>query len=169
MRVFARGCKCSVRRDCSHGGPPRLRGAIDTADWLSFGPDGMIHDMSESITLSSQLICDAQAAATLGQRSPAGQIEYWARLGRSIDGLLSRVPASQIAPEGQRLGDVLSCVSSDEGHQRLRALLASQPFPHYEPAGDDTADLIRIGADGTRTRGRFEGRTFQPVETPPAK
>ena len=125
--------------------------------------------MSESVTLSSQLVGDAQAAAVLGQRSAADQIEYWARLGRSVDALLSGKPESTIGAQTESLASALRAVSTDEGRERLRAFLASQPFPHYEPAGDDTADLIRIDADGTRTRGRFEGRTFVPIEAPASK
>ena len=121
--------------------------------------------MSETVTLSSQLIGEAQAAATAGQRSPESQIEYWARLGRSVDAFLTGQLGSEIGMSDRPLADLLQAVSAPEGRDNLQVYLQSRPFPHYEPAGDDTQDLIRTEGDGTRTRGRFEGRIFRPTKT----
>ncbi len=57
------------------------------------------------------------------------------------------------------LSKFLAEVDMPAGRARLAAHLATLPYPHYE--GTDTPDvLVRIEADGTRTRGRFVGREW---------
>lgn len=53
-------------------------------------------------------------------------------------------------------------VDTPEGRARVAAVLAAQPFPHYE-AGPGPGLLVKIDADGTRTIGRFVDRAFRPV------
>lgn len=44
--------------------------------------------MSQPVKLSESLVLDARLAAEVAQRSIAGQIEFWASLGRAVEGLL---------------------------------------------------------------------------------
>jgi hypothetical protein len=44
--------------------------------------------MSQPVKLSDALVLDARLTAEAAERSIAGQIEYWAQLGRAIDPLL---------------------------------------------------------------------------------
>ncbi|MBX9692585.1 MAG: ParD-like family protein [Cyanobacteria bacterium] len=41
--------------------------------------------MSQPVKLSDELVLDARLVSELGERSIAGQIEFWARLGRAIE------------------------------------------------------------------------------------
>jgi hypothetical protein len=122
--------------------------------------------MSQSISLSDQLVGDARRSAEIAQRSIEGQIELWAHLGRAIEPLLDGARALALRQAGavRPLSEYLASVDTDQGRRRVRAYLDSQPFPHYEAAGEAPDLLIRTDADGTRTLGRFVGRTFEPAE-----
>ena len=120
--------------------------------------------MSQPVKLSDSLVLDARITAEVGQRSIAGQIEFWAGLGRAVDGLLRgrEVLALRTAHAVRPLSECLGSVNSSEGRQRVVDYLRSQPFPHYEAAPDHRGLLVRIDADGTRTLGRFVNRRFEP-------
>ena len=122
--------------------------------------------MSQPITLSDELIGDARRTAEIAKRSVEGQIEFWAQLGRAIEPLLDGARALALRQPGavRPLSECIASVDWDQGHKRVRAYLDSQPFPHYEAVPEAPDRLVRIDADGTRTVGRFVGRTFQPGE-----
>ena len=122
--------------------------------------------MSQPVKLSDELVLDARLTAELTERSIAGQIEFWAQLGRAIEPLLAGAKAMALRRAGAvvPLSESLATVDSPEGRKRVAAYLASRPFPHYEPVPDSAGLLVRIEADGTRTTGRFVGREFQAAE-----
>jgi len=122
--------------------------------------------MSQPVKLSDELVLDARLTAEVAERSIAGQIEFWAQLGRAIEALLDGTRALALRRAGavRPLSECLASVDSEDGRHRVRAYLHSRPFPHYEPAPDAPGLLVRIDADGTRTRGRFVGREFQAVK-----
>jgi ParD-like antitoxin of type II bacterial toxin-antitoxin system len=120
--------------------------------------------MSQPVKLSDSLVLDARITAEVARRSIAGQIEFWAGLGRAVEGLLRgrEVLALRTAHAVRPLSECLESVNSSEGRQRVVDYLRSQPFPHYEAAPDHPGLLVRIDADGTRTLGRFVNRRFEP-------
>ncbi len=63
------------------------------------------------------------------------------------------------------LFDCLISVDTPEGRARVKAYLATQPFPHFESVPGSPGLLERIEADGTRSVGRFVDRQFlcEPV------
>ena len=119
--------------------------------------------MSQPVKLSDPLILDARITSALADRSIAGQIEFWAKLGRAIEPLLAgtQVLALRRAGEVKPLSACLEDVDSPEGRNRVTEHLDSQPFPHYEPAPHRPGMLVRIEADGKRTIGRFVHRRFK--------
>ncbi len=122
--------------------------------------------MSQPIDLSDELVHEAQASAGPAHRSVAGQIEFWAQLGRAIAPLLERnlaLDANQ-AGAARPLSECLAAVDSEEGRRRVRAYLKSRPYPHFEPVAGAAGLLVRIDEDGTRTLGRFAGGEFQATE-----
>ncbi len=121
--------------------------------------------MSQPVKLSDELVLDARLTAEIAERSIAGQIEFWAQLGRAIEPLLegSRVLALRKAGSTVSLSQCLDSVATAEGRRRVVDYLDSRPFPHYEPAPGATGLLVRVAEDGTRTLGRFVGREFQAV------
>jgi len=119
--------------------------------------------MSQPVKLSDELVLDARRTAPVAERSIAGQIEFWAQLGRAIEPLLAGASALALRRAGavRPLSECLAAVDSKKGRQRLAAYLKSQPFPHYEPHPKSPGLLVRIDQDGTRTVGRFVGREFR--------
>ncbi|HEX4072443.1 MAG TPA: hypothetical protein VHX68_14780 [Planctomycetaceae bacterium] len=119
--------------------------------------------MSQPVKLSDELVLDARLTAEVAERSIAGQIEFWAQLGRAIEPLLegSRALALRRAGAATPLSECLASVDSVQGRRRVAEYLDSRPFPHYEPAEGAAGLLVRVDEDGTRTLGRFVGREFK--------
>lgn len=115
--------------------------------------------------LSDALVLDARLAGEAFQRSIAGQVEFWARLGRALEPLLQGVQVLALAREAaaRPLSACLESVDSPEGRKRVADFLQQQPYPHYEPTPGAPGLLVRIDENGTRTTGRFINRVFQPV------
>ena len=121
--------------------------------------------MSQPVKLSDTLVLDARLTGEVAERSIAGQIEFWAKLGRAVEPLLQGVQAMALGRAGaaKPLSACLDTVDSPAGRRRVMEHLQSRPYPHYEPA-DTPGLLIRISADGKRTLGRFVNRQFQAVK-----
>jgi ParD-like antitoxin of type II bacterial toxin-antitoxin system len=121
--------------------------------------------MSQPVKLSDEIVLDARLIGAIAERSIAGQIEFWAQLGRAIEPLIegSRALALRRAGSLVPMSRCLESVDSSEGRRRVGEYLNSRPFPHYEPAPGATGLLIRVSDDGTQTLGRFVGREFQAV------
>lgn len=121
--------------------------------------------MSQPVKLSDEIVLDARLIGEIAQRSIAGQIEFWAQLGRAIEPLLegTRALALRRAAAARPLSECLALVDSNEGRHRVLAYLDSRPFPHYEPAPAGRGLLVRIDEDGTETLGRFVGREFRAM------
>jgi ParD-like antitoxin of type II ParDE toxin-antitoxin system len=124
--------------------------------------------MSQPVKISDELIGDARLIAKIAERSIAGQIEFWAQLGRAIEPLLegSRALALRRAGAAVPLSECLASIDSAEGRWRVVEYVDSRPFPHYRPVPGSPGLLTRVDADGTRTLGRFVGREFQAVTCP---
>jgi hypothetical protein len=122
--------------------------------------------MSQPVKVSDALLLDARLMGEVTQRSIAGQIEFWARLGRAVESLLrgDQVLALCKAGKAKPLSACLNSVKSAEGRKRLAEHLNSLPYPHYEPAPGAPGRLVRIEANGKRTTGRFVNRKFQPAK-----
>jgi hypothetical protein len=121
--------------------------------------------MSQPVKLSDSLVLDARLAGELEERSIAGQVEFWAKLGRSVDMLLSGRQVLQLCRDASArpISECLEMVDTPDGRQRLKAHMASKPFPHFEPDPRRKRVYVRIDADGTRTTGRFVAREFRPI------
>ena len=126
--------------------------------------------MSQPVKLSETIVLDARVTGELTERSIAGQIEYWANIGRAIEKVLqgAQLLALCRSAAAQPLSACLKSVDSPAGQRRLADHLKSQPFPHYEPAPDMPGLLVRIEANGKRILGRFVNRQFQTVKRKPA-
>jgi hypothetical protein len=123
--------------------------------------------MSQPVKLSDEIVLEARLTAELTDRSIAGQIEFWAQLGRAIEPLLegSRVLALKQSGAKSSLSENLGSIDSPEGRRRVADYLDSRPFPHYRPISDRPGLLLRIEQDGTETIGRFVGRQFQAEDS----
>lgn len=122
--------------------------------------------MSQPVKLSDALVLDARVAGDALQRSIAGQVEFWARLGRAIEPVLAgdRVLALCRSGATRPLTECIDGVDSEAGRRRVAEYLRERPYPHYEAEPTAPGCVVRIDADGTRTVGRFVKRRFQAVE-----
>jgi hypothetical protein len=122
--------------------------------------------MGQPVRLSDGLVKDARVVGEIAERSIAGQIEYWARLGRAIESVLDGERALRL--KGSRGGKPLSaCLrprTRKEAAAELSAHLSAQPFPQYHPVPGKPDHLLKVDADGARTLGRVVGRAFEPVK-----
>src|SRR5690242_4177841 len=121
--------------------------------------------MSQPVKLSDRLVLDARLAGELEQRSIAGQVEFWASLGRTVDMMLSGQQRLRLARNAsvRPISECLEMVETPEGRQQFTDYMASKPFPHFEPDPKRPRVFIRIDADGRRTAGRFVNREFRPL------
>src|ERR1700722_13945829 len=106
--------------------------------------------MSQPVKLSDSLVLDARLAGEVVERSIAGQVEFWARLGRSVELLLEGQQVLSLCRNGvaRPISECLESVDSPVGRERVANFLDSGPFPHYQPHPDRPGLLVRIDADG---------------------
>jgi len=123
--------------------------------------------MSRPVKLSEALVHDARLATGLSKRSIAGQIEFWASLGKALEPLMcgEQALALQKSGEATPISALLSTVGLPAGRKRVAEFFKSQPLPHYEPDPEHKGNLIRTDVDGTRTRGRFVNRKFVVIDS----
>jgi hypothetical protein len=122
--------------------------------------------MSQPVKLSDALVLDARIAAEAQERSIAGQVEFWAKLGRSMELMLDgrQVLAMRRSAAAQPLSEALADVDTPAGRKRVADVLANQPYPHYKQYSGQPGLLVRIDEDGTQTVGRFVNRLFVATE-----
>jgi hypothetical protein len=122
--------------------------------------------MPQPVKLSDQLVLDARLTGEVSERSIAGQVEFWARLGRAVEGALraDQVLALKRVGDAQLVSKSLEEVGTTQGRERLSSVLQSRPYPHFEAAEGRPGFIVKIDADGTRTVGRFVQRVFTPAE-----
>lgn len=121
--------------------------------------------MSQPVKLSDNLVLDARLTSELAERSIAGQIEFWAGLGRAIEHLLKLPDVLALRKAGavRPLSACLAEVGTPAGTRKVATYLKTRPYPHYEADPASPGLLVRIEENGTRTRGRFVNRRFEPV------
>jgi hypothetical protein len=102
----------------------------------------------------------------VSERSIAGQVEFWARLGRAVEKVMrtDQLVALKRAGDAQLVSQSLAAVETPKGRQQLSKVLQQRPYPHFETAAGRPGFVIRIDASGTRTLGRFVQRVFTPAE-----
>lgn len=123
--------------------------------------------MSQPVKLSDALVLDARLAGEAEERSIAGQVEFWAKLGRSVETLLNgkQVLALRRSAKSEPLSEALAMVDTPAGRERVEAVIATRPYPHFKQCPSHPELLIRIDEDGTETTGRFINRRFVPVKS----
>jgi ParD-like antitoxin of type II bacterial toxin-antitoxin system len=118
--------------------------------------------MSQPVKLSDALVLEARIAAEAQERSIAGQVEYWAKLGNRIERLFDgrQIEALRKTTEAPTVGQLLEVVDTPKGREMFQAFLESEPYPHYRAHPDANGYLIRTEENGKETIGRFVNRQF---------
>ncbi len=123
--------------------------------------------MGQPVKLSDELVDDARAVVPFSQRSIAGQIEFWAGLGKSIEPLLRGDRSMSLRKAGAErpLSEAIAEVGTAKAKKKLEAYLEQGPYPQFKAIAGEPNLLRRIEADGSETIGRFVGRDFVEVES----
>jgi hypothetical protein len=118
------------------------------------------------VKLSDALVLDARLEGELQQRSIAGQVEHWARLGKLLDAQLDGRARRQALQAGgsKPLSELVAAVGQPAGAQCLKKTLEELPFPHFAPSSEHPGLLIKTEADGSQSVGRFVDRVFVVAE-----
>jgi ParD-like antitoxin of type II bacterial toxin-antitoxin system len=118
--------------------------------------------MSQPVKLSDALVLEARIAAEAQERSIAGQVEFWAKIGRSVERLFDgrQIDALRRTTEAPGIGDLLEVVDTPKGREMFQAFLDSEPYPHYRAHPNGKGLLIRTEENGKATVGRFVNRQF---------
>jgi hypothetical protein len=122
--------------------------------------------MSQPVKLSDALVLDARIHGEAQQRSIAGQVEFWAKLGQTTEQLLDgrRIQRLRAQDGIESLSKAINEVEKPAGRLRLKAYLDSLPFPHFEQHPQRPDLLIRIEETGQRIVGRFVNKQFIEVD-----
>jgi hypothetical protein len=122
--------------------------------------------MSQPVKLSDELVLDARIAAETQERSIAGQVEFWAKLGRSVELMLDGQQVLTLCRTvgATPLADLVDLVDTLPGREMLKTYLDSEPYPHFEAHPSQAGLLVRAEENGVRTVGRFVNRTFVVVD-----
>jgi ParD-like antitoxin of type II bacterial toxin-antitoxin system len=118
--------------------------------------------MGQPVKLSDALVMEARIAGEAMQRSIAGQVEFWASLGKEMERIMTGGQISKFVQRAssEELMQRLNEVDQPEGRARLDEYLKTTKFPRYWPHPEQSRTFIREEADGTQTVGRFEGRKW---------
>ncbi|MBC7378574.1 MAG: hypothetical protein H7346_14215 [Burkholderiaceae bacterium] len=118
------------------------------------------------VSLSQAFAADLRAHADSADRSMASQLEHWAKIARAVE---SVVPAGALSElkGGKDAGEIMSRLGAyllQQKPESLRTKLAAATSPRYGVDEDDPDVAVRVDADGTVTRGRFDAASnFVPA------
>jgi len=86
--------------------------------------------VSQPVKLSEELVLDARLTSAVAERSIAGQIEYWAQLGRAIEPLLQGAQALALRRDGaaRPLSECLGGGQSAQAPQNRHSRFGCQAF-----------------------------------------
>lgn len=128
--------------------------------------------MGMPVKLSDELVVSAREEAASADRSITGQIEHWAKIGRSVETVLrhqdvqalkrSPADATLTGPARRAVKAVLERLVAERNRGTLASRLrAGRVVYQSDPAGSALTE--RVSPGGTRTLGRFAHRHFVPV------
>ena len=121
--------------------------------------------MGQPVKLSDALVMEARIAGEAMQRSIAGQVEFWARIGKTVERVANRTQMERLqARAALPLSEIVATINGPEGRARLQSYLDSRPFPRFAAHPELARTFIREEADGTRIVGRFNRGVFEPME-----
>ena len=120
--------------------------------------------MGQPVKLSDEMILEARVAGAAMGRSIAGQVEFWAKVGRDLERVANRTQIERLHERATLpLSEIVATVNEPAGRARLKAYLESRPFPRFSAHPKYARVFIREDADGTSIVGRFNRGVFEPI------
>jgi hypothetical protein len=120
--------------------------------------------MGLPLRISDDIVLRAREEAEASDRSLTGQIEHWVKLGMAVEALLGHPEVLELKRRGKALSleQAHAFAHSPAGKERARRHLAARKGPRYAADPERPDRVVRVEADGTRTRGRLVDRVFVP-------
>jgi hypothetical protein len=114
------------------------------------------------LRIDTDLVNEARESAALMDRTPTAQIEFWAKLGRVMEGVLTHdaIVTVKEASRVKNLDELLAMASTPDGKKRALAVIHRHKGPTYSADPSEPGVLIESMPDGARRRGRFVNRRF---------
>lgn len=133
--------------------------------------------MGTPLKVSDELYAVAKKEAKAADRSATAQVEHWAKIGRAVEAVLAHEelltlkktgellrPVFPSATRRKEVHDLLARVAASEDRRTVKAAVRAKGQPIYAADPDDPEMVVQVDPDGTRTRGRIEGRRFVPAD-----
>ena len=127
--------------------------------------------MPSPVKVSDRLLALARREARGAHRSATAQIEHWATLGRAVEAMLAYRDVLALKRAGQvfpmpahprrdEVHELLARLGEEHDRERVKARIRAAGKPIYATDPDRPGTIIEIHPDGTRVRGRLQGRRF---------
>jgi hypothetical protein len=114
--------------------------------------------------LSDGLLNEARAVGAAMGRSMAGQVEFWATIGRALERVANRTQLERLqAGAALSVSEVVSTINGPAGRARLQAYLESKPYPRFTPHPELADTFYREDSKDSRIIGRFNRGVFEPL------
>lgn len=123
------------------------------------------------LRIDSDLVNEARESAALMDRTATAQIEFWAKLGRVMEGVLTHdaIVTVKQASRVKNLDELLAIVTTPDGKKRALAVIRRHKGPTYSAGPGEPGVVIESMPDGARRRGRFVNRRFTALPAVKAK
>jgi hypothetical protein len=123
------------------------------------------------LRIDTELINQARESAALMDRTPTAQIEFWAKLGRVMEGVLTHdaIVTVKEASRVKNLDELIAMASTPEGKKRALAVIHRHKGPTYSIDPTEPGVVMESMPDGSRRRGRFVNRRFTAMAAVKAK
>lgn len=117
------------------------------------------------LRFDSAFVHEARATATLMDRSPTAQVEFWAKLGRVAEAVFAHDRIILLKETGrvQDLDALLTKVDTAEGRELAKAEIARHGTPIYGTDPTHPEHIVQKLPDGTKRLGKFVNRQFMPL------
>ena len=117
------------------------------------------------LRIDADLVNEARQSAAVMDRTPTAQIEFWAKLGRVLEAVLSHdaVVLMKTAARVRDVDELLARANTPQGRQRALAEIARHKGPVYSSDPSQPGVIVETRSDGSKRRGRFVNRRFTPL------
>lgn len=128
------------------------------------------------VKLSDQVVIrNVRSEAQVSDRSMAGQVEHWVKIGQAVEAILGNAEVKvlkenlpfflkQVSAQSveSKIVSALTQIMLSPDREAVKAKILAPGVPVYESDPVHPGKVIRIMPDGTRASGRIMGGVFTP-------
>ena len=114
------------------------------------------------LRIDTDLVNQARASGSLFERPPTAQIEFWAKLGRVMEAVLSGESVATVKQLSrvEEIDEVLALTRTEKGRKKALAVISRHKGPVYSADPEEPGIVVETRPDGTKHRGKFVNRRF---------